>query len=207
MNAIEILKELYFTAISNPFARQYYNKKTGEQKYCPVRREITLKDLSSHLNGYITLGAYLVNKAGTCRFFVVDIDLAKGLNLKDNLNVLKEQTKLYVNRFSHYNIPVYVSLSANRGMHITGYLVEPMPAAVIKRVVEGIITEVDLIDGKIISTPEVFPKQIKIENVGSLVKVPLGIHKKTSNRALFVDPKTDFSSVAEGKIIGQLRWL
>ena len=72
-------------------------------------------------------------------------------------------------------------------MHLWLFFAEPVPAAVVKRFFEAVVQRVGPPGPEL--QWEVFPKQEQVaeDQLGNLIKLPLGIHLKTGRRCLFTD--------------------
>jgi hypothetical protein len=145
----------------NDFAQQ---SDTGG--YWRVGRALTGHDLNEHLNGRRTLGTYVINEKGRCRFAVFDADG------KDGLQALRQVQA----RLVRQSIPSYLEAS-RRGGHLWVFFTEPVPASQVRAWLlpfcpEGI---------------EFYPKQAEGCGYGSLLRLPLGVHLRSGRRYPFVE--------------------
>src|SRR5258708_7217233 len=97
----------------NDFAIQRTNG-----SYWRVGRPLTQVDLTKHLQGMATLGSYVINERGQCRFAVFDDDTANGLQ---RLHQVQAQ-------LARLGIPAYLERS-RRGGHLWVFFTEPVPAS------------------------------------------------------------------------------
>lgn len=102
-------------------------------------------------------------------------------------------------------IPVLVSYSGNKGMHVYGCIDRGTPAAEARELARMVLesTEVMIPDhganffkhheGYRALQVEVFPKQDKVsaDGFGNLVRLPLGIHRKTGKPSFFIKLETE----------------
>ena len=78
------------------------------------------------------------------------------------------------------------------------FFAEPVPAAKVKRFLEAVVGRVGPPSPEL--QWEVFPKQEQVaeDQLGNLIKLPLGIHLKTGRRCLFTDLEGQEYSDQEG---------
>lgn len=186
-NIIKKFLEL-FSGREDVFAVQF------EGGYRPVRRPMTSDDVSDHLAGKSTLGVYVLKGDSSVKFGAYDIDFSNqevGIDNVTKLELCKSVTKDLKEKLQYYNIKHVVEYSGNRGYHIWIFLNKTIPAYKLKILLEKIAEQVELPDGVNV---EVFPKQAEHGGgLGNLIKVPLGVHRKTNNRCSFVNE--DFEEI------------
>jgi hypothetical protein len=130
-----------------------------------VGRPLTLADLVGHFNGSWTLGTYVRDEQGECRFAVFDADGHNGLHELAHL-----QTTL-----ARQDIPSYLEQS-RRGGHLWVFFMLPVPASQARAWL-------------LPSCPvgiEFYPKQAEGAGYGSLIRLPLGVHRRSGKRYPFV---------------------
>lgn len=156
-------------------------------RYVRAGRPLTEEDIYLHLLGVRTLGTYVINEQGGCRFCVLDADRPDGLRmLRDVQRALARD-----------GYPSYLELS-NRAGHLWLFFQEEIPASQVRAwflpyCPQGV---------------EFFPKQSQTTGYGSLIRLPLGIHRKSGQRYPFVQWKgTAIVSVTELSLSAQLAWL
>lgn len=107
-------------------------------------------------------------------------------------------------------IPVAILNSGGKGMHVYGFT-GPRPAAAVRDLALGALTQTDQFHavrgenffkhktGYENFTIEVFPKQSSLEgkDLGNLVRLPLGINRKSGNRSFFMATKADMLKETE----------
>jgi hypothetical protein len=151
-----------FLGNPNAFAEQQ-----ADGTYRPVRSPLNDADLAAHALGQKTVGTYVVwlDKA---RMFVFDVD-DRDLRLA---NVLAEACRAR-------GFTPGVEFSGRKGYHVWVLLDQWASAADMQRVAKSIAAEVGF-------NGEVFPKQAAARDLGSLVKLPLGVHAVTGNQSRFL---------------------
>ncbi|MFC1960028.1 CHC2 zinc finger domain-containing protein [Chloroflexota bacterium] len=159
------------TAYAATFISRYdmYPAQRPDGSYITLKKKLSQHLIVSHLQGYITLGAYALDADSQARWLCFDADddeqwtgvyrLAKDLNQRC--------------------IPSYLEMS-RRGGHLWLFT-KPMPGADTRRFGKQLLREHDLED------VELYPKQDVLKTgPGSLVRMPLGVHQKTGKRYSFV---------------------
>ena len=184
-----------FTARKDVYARQWIDE-DGKTGYVPVREPLTEDVIQSHLRGDTTVGVYPIFDRDKAQFLALDIDIKKEtLNkaLQNNtlMDALREQVCKDIRRVcagsASLNLPVHIEDSGNKGAHIWLFFEKPMRASDLRAYGRAF--------AKRFGPPsealqwEWFPKQDTIgdNELGNLIKLPLGIHRKTGRRALFID--------------------
>jgi len=178
------------------YARQWASP-TGETGYTPVREPLTLKVAENHILGNLTAGVYPVRLDNTVNFIAFDLDLPKfmvkktitreSLWEKAMKKVHQAACKL-VDLGAAHEIPIYIEDSGFKGRHCWIFLETPVPAGVAKKFGDMLVGQLSGQTSEV--SIEVFPKQgrVKEGNLGNLIKLPLGFHKKTGQRAFFIQP-------------------
>src|SRR5262249_52616127 len=114
-----------------------------------------------------TVGTYVLSALGTCSFAVFDADQADGLQtLRDLQSELSNQGYLaYLER-------------SRRGGHLWLFFAEPVSADVVRAWLWPRAAARNL---------ELFTKQARGQPIGSLIRLPLVIHRRSGKRYPFVD--------------------
>lgn len=184
-----------FSGREGVHARQWIDE-DGRVGYSPVQEPLADHLLALHLQGTATLGVYPVRADQTVLFGAIDIDIRKsalkageaGQSISARLQelVLADARRL-ARQFDELHLPVYVEDSGYKGVHLWLFFAEPVPAAVVKRFFEAVVQRVGPPGPEL--QWEVFPKQEQVaeDQLGNLIKLPLGIHLKTGRRCLFTD--------------------
>jgi len=183
-----------FSGREGIYAKQIVNDK-GKVIYIPIKEPLKEETLLSHLKGEITVGIYLTRFDNTVNFTVIDIDLKKGFFEKEINQIMIENAlkKGYRLAFKikeygeKYNIPIYIEDSGYKGMHCWIFFSQPIKAKIARELSKFLIREIGEIPQEL--SIEIFPKQdmIASEALGSLIKLPLGIHRKTGKYSFFID--------------------
>ncbi|MCW3134923.1 MAG: CRISPR-associated primase-polymerase type A1 [Methanophagales archaeon] len=177
------------------FAYQWVDEK-GRRGFYPVNRSLSLEEIKNHLSGKKTLGLYPLDDEDRVSLSVIDIDIDQKALLeyaKDE----KEMIKLH--RFTHHDavritsvcddleIPVLIEDSGYKGRHLWFFFADSIPAKLARLLLKFIAERA----GKPSSGIhwEIFPNcdKLKGKGYGPLIKLPLGIHKRTTRRCLFLD--------------------
>lgn len=195
-----------FAGRENVHARQWIDE-DGRVGYSPVHEPLADHLLALHLQGTATLGVYPVRADQTVLFGVLDIDvrktaLATGEASQSMTARLREMVQADARRlarqFEQLHLPIYAEESGYKGVHLWLFLAEPVPAAEVKRFLEAVVQRVGPPSPEL--QWEVFPKQEQVaeDQLGNLIKLPLGIHLKTGRRCLFIDLEGQEYSNQEG---------
>jgi tetratricopeptide (TPR) repeat protein len=186
-----------FQGREGTYARQWVSP-TGESGYTPVREPFTLNTAKNHLIGNITVGLYQLRIDNTLLFIAFDIDIPKSMLSQvvsdkrkwDSAVAMVHKTACAIaDTCASLEIPAYIEDSGHKGRHVWIFLDEPVQAKTAKNLARFILSKTTGIPPQI--HVEVFPKQtfVKEDGLGNLIKIPLGIHKKSGRRSLFLDPE------------------
>lgn len=173
-----IPKLLFHYFGTNPYYAQARTV-AGEVTYQPIKRPLTEEILQDHLDGKITLGSYQLDKENKVMWLGWDVD-------SNNRDTAKEYAKQLISKLR--DIPHSVEFSGSKGYHILIFLSQPMLAEKAKTITEAVRGELPKAGTSHI---ECFPKQAsltKANPMGSLLKIPLGVHPRTHDKSRFVDP-------------------
>jgi hypothetical protein len=156
-------------------------------RYRRVSQPLTPARLADHLAGRLTLGLYVLDEQEQCRCAVLDADQPDGLVRLANL-----QQKL-----AAQGIPASLEAS-RRGGHLWIWLAQPTPAAQVRAWLRPLCPP----------GLELYPRQDHAGGgYGSVIRLPLGIHRRTGQRYPFLvaDPDRRLRPV-EGSVHAQLCW-
>jgi tetratricopeptide (TPR) repeat protein len=176
-------------------ARQWIDA-AGRVGYSPVHEPLDERLLGVHLRGDVTLGVYPLRSDGTVLFGALDIDVRRGAlrsageagQLSPELQAKVRQDAQRLQRLAEsLRVPLYAEDSGFKGMHLWLFLSQPVPAAKVKRFLEAVVQRCGPASPEL--QWEVFPKQERVDadQLGNLIKIPLGVHRKSGRRCLFVD--------------------
>lgn len=182
-----------FQGRPDAFARMWQDKTTGKTGYFPVRRPMGEEDLRRHLQGTETLGIYLLDAQHQVRCAVLDADLlpefrdrkggaAQGRIRREARWLLEEGMR----RAGLQGMCAHPALSGGKGYHLWFSFERPLPAVRARALLRPVASLLNAGQGAF--RVEVFPKQNELsgKGLGSLVKLPLGVHLKTGKRAWFL---------------------
>lgn len=154
----------------------------GEVSYQPIKHALTEEILEEHLAGKVTLGAYQLSKENLVKWLGWDVD-------SSDRNIAKQYTEKIVRRLG--DLPYIVEFSGSKGYHILLLLSKPIPAEKAKAIADH-VRDSEGLPKTGASHVEVYPKQPSLSKslpMGSLLKIPLGLHPKTHNQSKFIDIK------------------
>ena len=156
---------MLFVGRKNTFAIQ-----TDKGAYIPKRRNITTKDLQDHLDGKVTLGSYVIREDGLITFACIDIDTTPG----NNLEPYKRLAELIFDLFPDFQ--AVLEFSGRRGYHIWLFPEKPEQPKFMRELIKSRLKMYG------IRNIEIYPKQDTVnelkKQLGNLVKIPAGRHKK-----------------------------
>lgn len=185
-----------FSGREGVYARQWISP-TGEGGYTPVHEPLTLKVAENHILGNHTVGVYPVRMDNTVNFIALDLDIAKfavnkAITNQKAWNQIMDRLHgvacKIVDCGAAHDLPVWLEDSGFKGRHAWIFLETPVPAGVAKKCGDLLRAQLGTIPPEVMI--EVFPKQSKVNpgSLGNLIKLPLGYHKRTGRRSLFLDP-------------------
>ena len=135
-------------------------------RYRRIGAPVTAAVLRRHVAGTLTMGTYVIDEAGRCRFAVYDADTPDGLALLAEVQ----------GRLAADGIPSHLE-GSRRGGHLWVLFSQRLAAGVVRRWLlpycpPGV---------------EFYPKQATVgQGYGSLIRVPLGVHRLSGRRYPFV---------------------
>ncbi|MBD3184705.1 group II intron reverse transcriptase/maturase [Candidatus Poribacteria bacterium] len=165
------------------YAHQWVNQ-TGKNGYVPMKQPLTPDAVNAHLAGQETIALYLMRQDNTVYFSVIDIDT------KDSGAGGIEETHKVALRIkelgSRNGLSIYIEDSGRKGRHCWMFFSDPVTASKSRQLGKLLVAKSSPIEKGIAC--EIFPKQERIHGnaLGSLIKLPLGIHQQTQRRCLFL---------------------
>lgn len=186
----------YFQGREGVYARQWVDRQ-GRVGYQPVHEPLTLRVLRQHLDGDLTCGVYPVRLDGTVFFAVWDVDinrnvLEKYIRRPDRLTEFArsahETAVRIAARCRTLGLAPLLEDSGFKGRHVWVFFNAPVEARIVRAVAER-IARLEAVPSEL--HVDVFPRQDTVEpgQLGNLIKLPLGVHRRTGRRCLFLDPE------------------
>ena len=185
-----------FAGREDTYARQWAGE-AGSTGYTPVHEPFTPAVARNHFNGTCTVGLYPIRLDGTCTFCALDLDITKaalerasrGQQLAQDLRTrLRSTASLVLERIRALGLQPLFEHSGYKGRHYWIFLERPELAGNLHQLGRMLldwlapVLEADF-------HLEFFPKQgtVKGKGLGNLIKLPLGIHRRTGHRANLLD--------------------
>jgi hypothetical protein len=187
-----------FSGREGVYARQWA-KPSGESGYTPVHEPLTPAAIRNHLLGSFTAGVYPIRLDGTATFFALDLDIDKqalqrargepayAQHLRDTL---RDEGARLLGVLRHLGFAPLFENSGYKGRHFWVLLEEPETAEVLHLLGRLLLAwqSPQMPAGLHL---EVFPKQGSVRDkgkgLGNLIKLPLGIHRRTGRRSQLLD--------------------
>lgn len=209
----ELVRFLHlFSGREDVHARQWCDARQ-RVGYSPVRGPVTPELLRAHLGGSMTLGVYPVRLDGTATFFALDLDITKTAiershgrreEVRRLRRLVHAEGLRMQDELARLGVAVLLEDSGYKGRHLWGFLAEPLPADLVRNLLRGLAGHLKRSSRDL--HVELFPKQgsVKEGGLGNLIKLPLGLHRRSKRRALLLkadgrpvdDPWTTLRSVA-----------
>lgn len=180
------------------YARQWCDRKEGKSGYFPVLQPLTPEVVEAHLEGRLTLGVYLLDSQARVYFGALDLDVGREAieRIKENPATaaevaasLRKLMKAIADASAAWELPVVFERSGYKGVHAWYFFEDPVPAWAAKAVLSGLVEAVSPPPPEV--HIEVFPKQVDLtkKGYGNLIKLPLGVHRVTGKRSVFLDSR------------------
>lgn len=185
-----------FGGRENAYARQWWNDAHHRGGYAPVREPLTADVLRRHMSGEETLGVYIVRVDGTATCLVLDLDVRKGDVAKARRSrtytrelraALRDEGRRLREELAAWGLRGLLFDSGYKGRHVWVPLRAPLTAPAVHALGRGLAAA--LAPDQPALSLEVFPKQGKVSEggLGNLVKLPLGVHRRSGRRAHLLD--------------------
>jgi hypothetical protein len=168
--------------------RNDYALQQANGRYLRVGSAVTLEVLQRHVAGLETIGVYVVDERNTSHFAVFDADGADGL-----VQLLGIQRRLATDGIDS------ALEGSRRGGHLWVFFTSALAPGLVRRwLLPSCPTGV-----------EFYPKRdwATWDAPGSLVRVPLGVHRLSNRRYPFLVPADDRMVPAAHSVSGSLEWL
>ncbi len=165
-----------------------YAMQLSSGRYRRVGKPLEALDLFDHLMGVRSYGVYVQDQQGTCRFAVVDADTDDGLSM-----LVRVQAALRARGIASY------LEASRRGAHLWIFFKEPAFASWVRAWLLPFVP----------SSVEFYPKQDETTGYGSLIRLPLGVHRRSGKRYPWLTPWSEESGpvLAASTVEGTLDWL
>lgn len=190
--AFLVLFQDRFQGREGVYARQWVDPK-GLTGYNPIREPFSVQAVKNHLQGNHTVGIYPLRMDNTVFFAAFDLDLSSAVvranapgssGWREAYEDLEGYADLLEGKAHEMGLTLHRADSGFKGTHLWAFFAEPIPAKLARQMCKTIAHG--------ISVPanvrtEIFPKQnaLPVDGLGNLIKIPLGVHRKTGRRAWF----------------------
>lgn len=168
----EIAPELVHSLKRTFFNRfDCYPLQQADGRYWCIKQPLTDGHLAAHLRGILTLGVYALDGSSTAHWLCLDADKPEPWSRLIQL----------ANELQREGVQAYLETSL-RGGHLWLFT-PPLPGHSIRQFGKALMQQYELAD------LELYPKQDMLKTgVGSLVRLPFGIHRKSGKRYPFITP-------------------
>jgi hypothetical protein len=179
------------------YARQWRSD-SGKYGYTPVYEPFTHIVARNHLLGSYTVGTYPLRMDNTVLYMAFDLDITRAAmkqisspdkpqNLSQFLHIIHTFACRIVDVAASHQLTAYIEDSGWKGRHVWIFFNEPLPAAAARRLGFWILELAGMLPCEL--QVEIFPKQSRLnrDQLGNLIKLPLGIHRVTGRRCLWLD--------------------
>ncbi len=186
-----------FSGREDVYARQWYNPRKGIAGYSPVEEPLTARVVRRHLFGDLTVGVYPIRLDGTVVFMALDLDLTRAAmewarrGREEAASVrrnLETAVAAALDASEKAGLTPLVEDSGYKGRHLWFFLEQPERVTVVHSVIRALVRsfEEQVPAGVAV---EHFPKQARRggKGYGNLIKLPLGVHRRTGRRAWLLD--------------------
>jgi hypothetical protein len=135
-------------------------------RYICIHEPLNVGHLLAHLQGEITLGAYLLDQENRARFVVLDADDVQEWERLGHL----------ASALADEDVPAYLEKS-RRGGHLWLFLAEAVAGREVRAFGKGLLATYR------IEGVELYPKQDRLaDGPSSLIRMPFGVHRLTGRR-------------------------
>jgi hypothetical protein len=156
--------------------RDCYAKQMDDGAWVSVKEPLTSDVLMRHLEGVLTVGVYQLNNDSEVMWDCFDFDA-------DDAEAEARKLLTHI-KMTQYSNAVLLEHTGGRGLHLWLFFQNRVPAWQAKKIAKKLVDDAGV-------KCEIFPKQSKIAegSYGNLVRLPLGIHKKTGLRSKLIEPQ------------------
>ena len=179
------------------YARQYAGA-NGESGYTPVREPFTHDVAQRHLLGSHTVGIYPLRADNTVNFAAIDLDLTKPVVDRAGPDSpvwrtarvrMLEYAGSIADAGAECGVHVYLEDSGFKGIHCWVFFATPLPGRFARLLTDALLERAGSPPHDV--SVERFPKQaaIRLDALGNLIKLPMGIHRRSGRRSAWLDPQ------------------
>lgn len=176
-------------------ARQWSGN-DGRHGYSPINEPFSPAVARQHLLGQHTVGVYPMRQNQTVRFLAFDFDAAKGTRdevargtraWEAALRLVHAAAVRLLDAAAAEGMTGLLEDSGWKGRHVWFFFSGNVPAAAARQLADRLLARLPALPPEV--GVEVFPKQSQLrpDQVGNLIKLPLGIHRVTGRRSLFLE--------------------
>lgn len=185
-----------FAGREDHHARQWVGD-GGVTGYTPVQEPFSPRVARNHLAGTCTVGIYPIRLDGTCTFMALDLDITKAAlsraqrdraRAAELRSTLRSTSLIILGRLRSLGLQPLFEHSGYKGRHYWIFLDQPEASSSLHHFGRDLLAWLAPAIGPDFHL-EFFPKQgaTKGKGLGNLIKVPLGIHRRTGHRANLLD--------------------
>lgn len=154
-----------------------YAIQTDNGAWALVAQPINTIVMQKHMDGVLTAGMYQLDEQSEVKWICFDFDGESAETDAGNLFAHVKGTR--------FKRSALLEHTGGRGFHVWIFFSNKVAAWQAKKIANELATEAGV-------RCEIFPKQTRIDvgSYGNLVRLPLGVHKKTGKRSKLLEPET-----------------
>ncbi len=186
-----------FSGREDVYARQWCRPNDRQIGYAPVHEPLTPAVIRNHLLGSFTVGVYPIRLDQTANWFAIDLDInrqaldhaRRAPEFAGQLRDLTRRTGIaLLQSLRDLELQPLFENSGYKGRHYWVFLEQPERAKVLHQLGRTLLRYLQATLPSEFSL-EFFPKQGKRsgKGLGNLIKLPLGIHRRTGYRSQLLD--------------------
>ncbi|MDY0171014.1 MAG: CRISPR-associated primase-polymerase type A1, partial [Thermoguttaceae bacterium] len=186
-----------FAGREDVYARQWHRAKDGQTGYTPVHEPLTPAVVRNHLLGTFTAGVYPIRLDQTATWFAVDMDIRRPVldqarrdaaYARELRDLTRRKGLELLAAMNELGFEPMLENSGYKGRHYWVFLEEPEEAKVLNQCGRLLLAHLQQHVEQEFSL-EFFPKQAQRtgKGLGNLIKLPLGVHRRTGYRSVFLD--------------------
>lgn len=190
MKNIEKLSELLYQYFATN--QSYYLLQQKDGTYRKVSGLVNQNFIENSLSNNNSFAVYQKNMDSTVKWICFDFDILKkhiNSQLYSSASLeLNKSVQYFTNMLNEFDLPYLLEYSGNRGFHVWITLDELVTYKVAYLILQSILTKIDLkYDHELIGI-DLFPKTPSpSDGVGSGVKMPLSLHKKSNKYSILLE--------------------